>query len=309
MSMERENVRFTSGRDECAAWYYPGTDGSCVIMAGGLAVTKEPGTDQFARRFQEAGLGVLAFDYRGIGESGGRPRQVLPMRRQRADWHAALAFARTLPGVDPARIALWAFSASGGHVLRVAAETRDDAVPPAAVVAQTPNVGGFAATRHTTRHQKPLAMLRFTARGVLDALGGLVGRAPLLVPLNGRPGEVALITTPDAADTGPALNPGGRYPEWRQEVAARTGVALALYQPGRYAARIPCPLLVVVCDQDATAAPGPAAAAARRAPHGDVVHLPGGHYAPFLGAHEQALAAELSFLRAHLPAADAAPLA
>jgi hypothetical protein len=45
VSVEREKVRFVSGDTECAAWHYPGTNGACVIMAGGFAVTKEPGTD------------------------------------------------------------------------------------------------------------------------------------------------------------------------------------------------------------------------------------------------------------------------
>lgn len=300
MSMEREKVRFTSGREECAAWYYPGADGSCVIMAGGFAVTKEPGTDLFARRFQEAGLGILAFDYRGIGESGGLPRQVLPVRRQLADWQAALAHARTLPGVDPARIAFWGFSATGGHVLRAAAQAAaaGPAHPPlAAVVAQTPNVGGLAAARHVTRHQTTPAMLRFTARALRDVVGGMFGRPPLLIPLGGEPGTVAVVTTPDVPDTGPALNPGNRYPDWRQEVAARSALGLVLARSGRFTPRITCPLLVVVCDDDATAAPIPAERAARRARDVEVVHLPGGHYAPFLAAHEQAVGAEVDFLR------------
>ena len=64
VSVEREKVRFVSGDTECAAWHYPGTNGACVIMAGGGGVTKEPGTDPFARRFNDAGFTVLAFDYR-----------------------------------------------------------------------------------------------------------------------------------------------------------------------------------------------------------------------------------------------------
>ena len=75
-SAERQKVHFVSGDTTCAAWHYPGTNGGCVIMAGGLAVTKEPGTDRFARRFHEAGFTVLAFDYRHLGESGGQPRQI-----------------------------------------------------------------------------------------------------------------------------------------------------------------------------------------------------------------------------------------
>jgi pimeloyl-ACP methyl ester carboxylesterase len=61
-----------------------------------------------------------------------------------------------------------------------------------------------------------------------------------------------------------------------------------------------CPLLVVVCDQDQSALAGPAVSAARRAPRAELVHLAGGHYAPFLDGHEQAVEAELAFLRAHL---------
>ena len=58
--VEREKVRFVSGDADCVAWHYPGTNGACVIMTGGFAVTKEPGTDRFARRFHEAGFSVLA---------------------------------------------------------------------------------------------------------------------------------------------------------------------------------------------------------------------------------------------------------
>jgi fermentation-respiration switch protein FrsA (DUF1100 family) len=295
-SGERRKVSFASGGSECAAWHYPGANGACVVMAGGFAVTKEPATDQFARRFSEAGFGVLAFDYRHLGESGGQPRQVAGVRPQLADWHAALGCAATLPGVDPARLAIWAFSASGGHVFRVAA--RHPGL--AAAIAQTPNADGLAATRNAARYQQPLAMLRLTGRGLLDALGALAGRPPRLVPLAGERGTVAVLTTPDSGDGGRALNPAGRYPEWRPEVAARSALRLGFYRPGRAASRVRCPLLVVACDQDQSALAGPAISAAARAPRGELLRLAGGHYAPFLDEHERTVEAELSFLRRHL---------
>src|SRR6185312_11104353 len=62
----RRKLQFASGDSYCAAWHYPGTNGACVVMAGGFAVTKEPGTDRFARRFAEAGFSVLAFDHRHL---------------------------------------------------------------------------------------------------------------------------------------------------------------------------------------------------------------------------------------------------
>jgi pimeloyl-ACP methyl ester carboxylesterase len=296
MFVEREKVRFVSGDTECAAWHYPGTNGGCVIMAGGFAVTKEPGTDMFAKRFHQAGFAVLTFDYRHLGESGGEPRQVARVGEQLADWQAAIEFAATLPGVDPAKLAAWAFSLSGGYVFPIAAQNPQ----LAAAIAQTPNADGPATSRNAVRHQKPLAMLRFMGRGILDALGSLVGRRPLLVPLVGEPGTVALLTTPDSRGGNEALNPDNKYPDWQQTVAARSGLRVTFYRPGRYASRVRSPLLVVVCDQDQSALAGPAVRAARRAPGAELVSLPGGHYAPFMDAHEQAVEAELSFLRRHL---------
>lgn len=296
MSVQRENVRFISGGTECAAWHYPGTNGGCVIMAGGGGVTKEPATDLFAQRFNEAGFGVLAFDYRHLGESGGEPRQVVRIGAGVDDWQAAINFAPSLPGVDPARLAIWGFSLSGGHIFRVAARNPH----LAAAIAQTPNADGPKAGRSARRHQTPLAMLRLMGRSMLDTLGGLVGRQPLLVPLAGERGTVSMLTTPDGLDGDRALNPGNKYPEWQQEIAARSVLPIVLYRPGRDASQIQSPLLVLVCDQDQTAPAEPAVAAANRAPRAELVRMPGGHYEPFLGGHEQAVEAQLSFLRRHL---------
>src|SRR5207244_7203187 len=120
-----EKVHFRSGGTTCAAWHYPGTNSGAVVMAAGTAVTKEPGTDLFAKRFNDAGFTVLAFDFRHLGESGGEPRQGVRIGEQHADWDAAIDYARTLPEVDPARVAIWGFSLAGGHVFAVAARNPD----------------------------------------------------------------------------------------------------------------------------------------------------------------------------------------
>jgi uncharacterized protein len=193
-------------------------------------------------------------------------------------------------------MAVWGFSFSGGHVLRVAARNPE----LAAAIAQSPTADGLAATRNASRHQRPTVMLRLTGRATLDALGSAFGRAPRLVALDGPPGTVALLTTPDAIGGGRVLDPDGRYADWQQAVAARSALTAGVYRPGRDASRIRCPLLVVVCDDDQSALARPAVRAANRAPLGELVELPGGHYAPFLDAHEAAVEAELSFLRRHL---------
>ncbi|HEY3506610.1 MAG TPA: alpha/beta hydrolase [Actinocatenispora sp.] len=298
MAVERERVRFASADTDCVAWHYPGSNGACVVMAGAFAMTREPATDRFAARFQDDGFGVLAFDYRRLGESGGHPRQVVRVGDQLADWRAAIGTARSLPGVD--RVAIWGLSVSGGHVMRVAA--RDPRV--AAAIAHSPFVDGRDAVRNAVRHQTPRGLAGLAALGVLDALGGLVGRRPLLVPTAGEPGAVALATTPDA-DGSAALDPDGRYDGWARTVAARSALRLGCYRPGRSARRVRCPLLVLVCDGDTSDRPGPAIRAAAEAPRGELVRVPGDHHATYRGAHELAVAAEVSFLRRHLLAAPA----
>lgn len=285
----REKVRFASGEEHCAAWYYPGRHGACVVMGPGAGVTKEPGTDRFAAAFQERGYAVLAFDFRHFGESGGSPRQVLRMRRQLADWTAALDWAQARPETDT--LMAWGFSLAGGHLLRIAAR-RD----LAAVIAQTPLVDGLAALPNALRHETPSVALGFPLVALADLVGGLLGRPPRLVPLAAPRGKVAMLTTPDAQLAGRALDPAGEYPQWQQRVAARSVLRAAGYRPGRGAGRIRCPLLVVVADDDRSVLAAPALRMARTVPGCEVLRVPGGHYAPFLDAHDTVLEAELDFL-------------
>jgi pimeloyl-ACP methyl ester carboxylesterase len=291
-STQRRKVSFVSAGSRCAAWHYPGDNGACVIMAAGLGVIKEPGTDRFAKRFHDAGYSVLAFDYRHLGESGGTPRQLVRINEQLSDWQAAIEFASTLPGVDKDKIAIWGFSVSGGHVFTVAARYPG----LAAAIAHSPLADGLDAMRNAMRHTTPLALTRLTIRAAADTLGGLLGREPLLVPLAGERGTVASLTTPDSLNGAAALNPGNRYPQWQQSIAARSAIRVGFYRPGRFASRIQCPLLVLAYDDDGVAPPGPAIRAAHRAPRGQLIRLPGGHYAAFLDAEEQTAQALLSFL-------------
>jgi pimeloyl-ACP methyl ester carboxylesterase len=297
MTTTRHDVRFPSGDTTIAALHYPGTTGACVVMAGGTGVTKEPATDPFAPRLQAAGFSVLAFDFRRLGASGGTPRQVVGVGNQVADYRAALAFAATLPEVDPRRIAVWGFSLAGGHVLRIAA--RQPGL--AAAIAQAPLADGPAIAINAMRAMTPGAALRLQLHAAADLLRRrLLRRAPVVVPLAGPRGTVASLTTPDGARGPQALDPDGRYPDWDQTVAAASALRAAFYRPGRGAARIACPVLVVAYDEDQSVLTAPSVRAAGRAPRGELVRLPGDHYAAFGEAHEATLDAEIAFLRAHV---------
>lgn len=297
------SIRFPSGDTTIAASHYPGSNGACLIMAGGTGVTKEPATDPFAPRFHAAGFSVLAFDFRRLGESGGRPRQVVRVADQLADYHAAIGFAATLPEVDPERIAIWGFSLAGGHVLRVAAgEPR-----LAAAIAQAPLVDGPAISANAMGAMTPSAALGLQLRAAADVLGRrLLRRPPVLIPLAGPRGSVASITTPDGARGGQALDPDGHYHDWEQAVAAASALRLAFYRPGRAAARISCPLQVVVYDDDETVLTAPGIKAAQRAAQGELVQLAGDHYAAFESARAATLDAEIAFLRRHVVASRSA---
>ncbi|HEY9291460.1 MAG TPA: alpha/beta hydrolase [Microlunatus sp.] len=269
-------------------------------MAAGAGVAKEPGTDRFAERFQKDGFSVLAFDFRYVGESGGAPRQIVRIGDQVADWTAAIGYAATLPEVDPERIAGWGFSLAAGHLFRVAARTPG----LAAVIAQSPLVDNRAAAPNALRHETPAVILRFPLVALADAIGGVFGREPRLIPLAGDRGELAMLTTPDARDGAPALNPDNRYPDWQQQIAARSVLPLLNYRPGRSVRRVRCPIQFVVCTEDRSVLAAPAYRAAEQARESELVRIPGGHYAPFLDQHEQVVAAELDFLRRQLVVAD-----
>jgi pimeloyl-ACP methyl ester carboxylesterase len=309
-------VQFDSGGVSCRGVYLAGDSAAaddefvdrglrpCVVLGHGFSGTVDSGLLSFAERFAQAGLGALAFDYRHFGDSDGEPRQLVSVKRQLADYAAAIAYARTLEGVDPERIALWGYSFAGGHVLAVA--VADGRV--AAVISQLPSMDGVATMLNLLRYAGIGPVARLTLLGLRDQLAALRGRPPVMGAAVGPPGSVAAMTSPDA-------EPGFRAiagPTWRNEVAARIALTAASYRPGLQADRLPCPILVQTGDRDVIAPPKAAQDVAFRAPgRAEVRTYPIGHFEPFVGEpFERAIADQLHFLRRHLGAGTArTPLA
>lgn len=108
-----------------------------VIMAHGTSATVEMVLVEYAREFARAGIVAMVYDHRNFGRSGGEPRGEINPWIQCRGYLAALDFACDRPEIDPARIALWGDSYTGGQVVAVAAcDSR-----PCAVVAQCPVFG------------------------------------------------------------------------------------------------------------------------------------------------------------------------
>ena len=92
-----------------------------LVMAGGWCYVKEIVIPTYAAALAEVGCASLRFDYRGLGESDGDPRQHLDPWGQIEDYRSALSYAAGLPGVDANRLGVWGISYSGGHAMILAA--------------------------------------------------------------------------------------------------------------------------------------------------------------------------------------------
>ena len=110
MTIERRDATFKSADNLCAAWFFApqqataGRQVPAVAMAHGVGAVKEMYIDFFARRFAEAGIAALLFDYRFFGASGGEPRQRVFPRDQLEDYRSALTCLSMQPEVDSDRL-------------------------------------------------------------------------------------------------------------------------------------------------------------------------------------------------------------
>jgi alpha-beta hydrolase superfamily lysophospholipase len=286
--MERQEVSFTSGQDRCAAWLYSAQGARdiapIVVMAHGLSGTRRDRLGAFAERFSEAGLAALLFDHRGFGDSSGEQDHFHPAR-QLVDWRAAIAFARSLPGIDADRVATFGSSMGGGNALAAAAEDRR----VAAALSQVPFVD-IVTQAHWSPPRVAARMLRAAAAG-------------RHLPVVGQPDEPAFINAPDSEEGWRHVVAIGEDSRWRNRVSSRWLLGRP-YRPVRHAARLHCPWLVCVGEADRVARPGPAIAAAKRSPMGELRTYRGvDHFDIYDGAeHEAVVADELDFLCRRLAA-------
>ncbi len=298
----RQVVHFLSGGSNCHAWLYlpaatpGGAPPPVVVMAHGLGAVKELRLSVFAERFQAAGYACLVFDYRFFGDSEGQPRELLSISRQREDWQAAIRFARSLPEVDSSRVVLWGTSFGGGHAIATAAVDHE----VIAAIAQCPFTDGMA----SAMQMSPMSSLRLTWAAVKDRTAQAAGRPPVRVKVAARPGEVGLMDAPDVVDGvfGLLDAAGMTEAEYRNDVPARIALEIPLDAPGRKAGEVRCPILFCVCDTDSVAPAKATLRHAAKAPRGEVIRYPAGHFDIYVGElFERVIADQLAFLAGHVP--------
>jgi dienelactone hydrolase len=292
----RTTVRIpTASGDEIEAWVYrPDGDGPhpAVVMAHGFAGVKAGGLEPFAERFCREGFTAIAFDYRQWGGSGGQPRFETSVPRQRDDYRTAIDWAVAQPDIDSDLIFVWGTSFSGMHAVELAAT--DSRLRGA--IAQCPLVDGLAGVTMVP----PTRTLRLMAAGVVDRLGSLVGRPPIYIKASVDEGQWGAIANADAF-AGLRLITPPKGTDWSNEVAARSFLGFGAHRPVKKAAKIRCPILVVVAETDTIAPVNPALRVAELAPHGELYRSRGGHYGPYKGGedHDNVLNVEVEFLQRH----------
>ena len=244
----------------------------------------------YARSLARAGFVVMAFDYRGWGESDGRviatadaPRLLEPGERtltvrvlreivdpvdQTADARNCLAVLAAEPDVDPTRIGIWGTSYGGGHAVFLAGH--DDRIR--AVVAQ---IGGFGF---------PAEFQAYARRRAADKAHGRINPP---VPQGGLDASANLKGTPDVA-------------------------RMATHSPLAAAMLVRVPTLIIDAEHEELL---------NRMEHGFTAHMiirqnavseyrtfPSQHYAVYDRHFDDSVAAAIDWYRRHLPArAEQAP--
>jgi fermentation-respiration switch protein FrsA (DUF1100 family) len=213
-------------------------------MAHGVAAVKEMFLEPIARRFAEAGIAALLFDYRSYGASGGEPRQRVFPRDQIEDYRGALTWLSLRSEIEAGRLGIWGTSFGGGTVLHVAAY--DSRVT--AVVSQVGAMDLYQITRAALGAEKFASLEQMTVQErVRHATQG--GEAYILDI--GLPGDgLALQTDRDSYEFAQEAQ-ATVAPSWRNEVAMSSIESILEHAPARSIELIaPRPLLMILAKDD-----------------------------------------------------------
>ena len=285
----------TASGDAIEAWVYlPEGSGPhpAVVMAHGIGAIKAGGLVPFAERFRDEGFVAIAFDYRNFGGSGGQPREVLSVPRQRADYSTVIDWAVAQNYIDASQVIIWGTSFAGMHVIELAAADHR----LAGAIAQAPLADGLAAALMAP----PLLGIRLFGLALLDLAGSLFGCQPIYIPGHGNPGDLSIGATPDGLFGEKLMTPkdGTR---WHDRVAARSLLSFSWRRPVRRAGSVRIPFLLVVPEADSIAPVPAALKVARKAARGELFRSAGGHYDVYEGGagYADVLRTEVDFLHRH----------
>lgn len=291
ITCESERTGFYSRGVWCAATLHrPAGDSResmpAILMVHGWGGIQDSLTVPFYEEFTRAGYVVMTFDYRGWGDSAGLPRQTISARQRMWDADAALAFLKSQPGVDPARIVVWGSSFGGGHAVELAADHPE----LAGVIAQVPMLDGMAAVQAVP----PLRLMQFALCSLVDMIK--LGR-PFYIPVVGEPGAFSSMDRDDA-NKALQLAEGSIGRKYDNRVAARSLMTMGPYRPLKRLKDIKVPALLLGATDD-TVAPFTESAIRRvNNCHLRVAIVKANHFEPYFEpVFSEVISHELDFLK------------
>lgn len=242
--MTAEDVRFHSGPARLAGTLRLPETGSAPYPAvvqgpGWLGLADANAYKPYHEALLAAGFAILAFDYRGFGDSTGDATFLDPMT-QVADWRAAVTYLDTRPEIDPKRIGAFGTGGTGGGNA-IYAGGLDPRIK--AVVSQVPVADGRDWLHRMRREYEWLEYLEQVgeARRRFVATG-----EPTLVP----PREQLMVPTPERRTTTLKADVDDRVPS---QVDLGSAEAIFAYRPIDVVDRIaPRAVMIIAVENDAT---------------------------------------------------------
>ena len=295
------DIEFKSQGTTIRGWYVAPHGESeepfpCVIMAHGLGGTKRGRLLQYAHRFAAIGCAVVLFDYRYYGDSDGEPRQLVNPKEQHKDWHAAIAYVRNSPSFDNNKIILWGSSYGGGHSFVVGAQ--DGSV--LGCICQCPMLDSKASSAKLMEYAGLGYALRLVGHGLYDLCRAALGMSPHYIPLIGKPGEMAAMSSEETYRN---------YHHFEAEdfvnsIAARLVITGASYHPHQYTDRIKHPVLIQICKNDSVVSPQAAIDVAQKlGSKATLIQYPIGHFDIYIEqAFETAVQDQVKFIQSLIKA-------
>jgi alpha-beta hydrolase superfamily lysophospholipase len=292
----RFGAEFEVDGDTCEAWLYAPvedseSDAPTVVMAHGFGAERRWRLPALARRFAEAGVAALLFDYRGFDGSEGTAHVVDPTRHV-VDYRAAVERARDLDRTGDS-VALWGTSFSAGHALTVAAEERVDAL-----AVQVPFLDGPRQVRLRWSQAGTGWLAWAVAAGLRDRFRAATWRSPNYVPVAGEPGERAVLTSPGAKVGYERLVPDEE--DWANRCSARVLSKVPFYRPLSGADRVDCPVLVMQGERDDVVPDPPIDDLVDAVDDVERVRLDVDHFGVYTSAFDRVAEREATFLARHL---------
>ena len=264
---------FSEGERVSALWRTPDAAADSPLRAivqgpGWLGLKDAKLYVRYHEALTEAGFGVLVFDYRGFGDSGGA-RELSP-RAQLEDLVNAVTYLTTREDVDADAIGAFGTGGTGGGnaVLLADADPR-----VRAVVSQVPVADGRDWLHRMRSESDWLAFLATLEedrrRRVVTGTGRRV-----------HPREEIMVPTAERRTTTVKADVDDRIPT---DVSLAAADEILAYRPIDAAARLTTPLLVIGVEDDATTPTDHARAlyAAARGPRRLVMQRHTSHYAAY----------------------------